>query len=212
LHAAFQAKLIKSTTGEIWDVDADYWFAPNLAAPVKVIRRLSSVQRSSAVLTEELIDSGVGPDVGMTMPSGPTPPAGYFLEFGRVYASTLVPKWIKELCDDKYPATRAANQEAYDAWHQRNQNVIEELNAQFGIIQRYWDTQPNPTGKAPADATQIRDSLELEREPMQKKMLESQNPDLLHVCSALPKILLSANFDIESAHKDDLANVRKGPR
>jgi hypothetical protein len=142
------------------------------------------------------------------------PSSGYFRDLGRLILEIRSVQWTADICAEKFPESRAANQKGVDRWKKKYKPFVDEMTRQFEGIPKYWATLDPATAKAaPAMWISVNKQLEGARDQVRKDYLEHLGEAKFHVvCDRYPQVLEADRWNLERYRANEVATIRRGPK
>jgi hypothetical protein len=136
----------------------------------------------------------------------------YFHDFGELIVRVRSVKWIQEICSETFPATAEINEHAYDDWLVDHGQFVDEMEAQFVLIEKYWGQASAQAKKEGLTVDQLRAKVDANRAGLRQDFHSKSAVSFQRRCEAYPEVLLSPQLDLEKSQADYVASVRLGPR
>jgi hypothetical protein len=136
----------------------------------------------------------------------------YFHDFAELIVRVRSVKWIEEICSEAFPATAELNEHAYDDWIMDHGRFVDEMEGQFGIIEKYWDDASPDLKKSGIGVDALRKRVDAQKELLREDFHTTSPAVFERRCEAYPEILLSPQLDLEKSQSDFVRSVRLGPR
>ncbi|HEY0585485.1 MAG TPA: hypothetical protein VGD52_05090 [Pseudoduganella sp.] len=138
-------------------------------------------------------------------------PPNYFRAVGYVIGQIRTVKWMEELCSERFPDTKAKNVAAYEKWSVRYAAFINEMEGQFGVIERHWQkTVPN-NKDASASVRKLSDALNTHKQALRTQNSLRGEDTYRWMCEVYPDRVATLTNDLETALADRVAIIRRGP-
>jgi hypothetical protein len=136
----------------------------------------------------------------------------YFHDFGELIVRVRSVRWIEEICSETFPATAETNRHAYQDWMVAHGAFVDEMEAQFGVIEKYWGDATPQARKDGMTVEQLRARVDANRAGLRQDFHAKTMVSFQRRCEAYPEILLSPQLDLEKSQADYVTSVRLGPR
>jgi len=135
----------------------------------------------------------------------------YFHDFGELIVRVRSVHWISEFCADAFPAGAELQRRAYADWLQSHRAFVDEMEGQFGLIQKRW-ADASPAARAGISVKELQAHLDANRDALKEDFLARPLATQRKRCDAYPELLLSRRLDLEKSEADLVKSVRAGPR
>jgi hypothetical protein len=136
----------------------------------------------------------------------------YFHDFAELIVRVRSVKWIEEICSETFPATAETNAHAYADWLVDHGAFVDEMEAQFVLIDKYWGQASAQAKKEGLTVDQLRARVDSNRAGLRKDFHAKGSASFQRRCEAYPEVLLSPQLDLDKSQSDYVASVRLGPR
>ena len=136
----------------------------------------------------------------------------YFHDFGELIVRVRSVKWIEEICSETFPATAETNRHAYADWLVDHGAFVDEMEAQFVLIGKYWGEASAQASKDGMTVDQLRARVDANRAGLRTDFRAKGTVSFKRRCEAYPEVLLSPQLDLEKSQADYVTSVRLGPR
>jgi hypothetical protein len=150
----------------------------------------------------------------MTFAQAPSPQSGvYAHDLGGVIAEIRGAQTIVDICAEQFPDLKSTNQLAVDNWRDRYKPFVAEMNSRFDALPKYWASKHLQGAKStPAYWVTFLDNQISAARDVVKRQFQSTQPEQKRlICTGFPQALTSERWNLESFHKDMVANIRRGP-
>jgi hypothetical protein len=136
----------------------------------------------------------------------------YFHDFGELIVRIRSVKWIEEICNEAFPALAETNQHAYADWLVDHGQFVDEMEAQFVLIDKFWGAASPQAKKEGLTVDQLRAKVDANRAGLRQDFHAKSALSFQRRCEAYPEVLLSPQLDLEKSQADYVTSVRLGPR
>jgi len=136
----------------------------------------------------------------------------YFHDFGELIVRVRSVKWIEEICSETFPATAETNRHAYADWLVDHGAFVDEMEAQFVLIGKYWGEASAQASEDGMTVDQLRARVDANRAGLRADFRSKGTVSFKRRCEAYPEVLLSPQLDLEKSQADYVTSVRLGPR
>jgi len=138
----------------------------------------------------------------------------YFHSLGVIMSKIRGVQYTADICAERYPATKEANQRAAEDWRDRYQPFIGEMTAAFNGLPRYWAGRNKEAARAgPAMWAQVNRQLDGAKLLLEQQYLAQLGEEKFAiVCANYAMVLQAPGADLERTQVQEVATIRRGPK
>jgi hypothetical protein len=133
----------------------------------------------------------------------------YAIDLGQVYGAAQSVKFMKEICNEAFPAFTKANDSAYQKWRARYLPFLQELEKHWTAFA--WQEAEADPKRHTEFLTHIAEHFDQYKQGL-KKQMECDGPEAFRKqCELYPVYLTKDRTNLEYFYAEQVATVRRGP-